>query len=191
MSDSLDNNYFTKEYSCKDLVEDKGSGEYVISGNTDAPDGTMVLYWAANPPNYMTNFSGSGLPFPCPEMAFDNTPNKGAVKVVDGSFKFNIHYPNSFYAGHGNNYIEPHIYYRLCGDPSIEHKVNTIKIGEGIPYRTLSYPQNILPNVNKGVYFYDGEDTLPIRTQENILRDSAYPSKNITHDNFWGLKVPR
>jgi hypothetical protein len=38
--------------------------------------------------------------------------------------------------------------------------------------------------------FYKGRDDLPIRTQEQILRDSGYPDKNIMPPNFWGLSIP-
>ena len=95
-------------------------------------------------------------------------------------------------AGFGNEYISPTIYYKFCNTnhKDAESEVHSIKIGEGIPFRTLSYSQNIL-NVPKDVYFYDGIDKLPIRTQETILRDSAFPSKNITPSNFWGLSIPK
>tara|TARA_B110000046_G_scaffold183901_1_gene221056 strand:- start:1161 stop:1733 length:573 start_codon:yes stop_codon:yes gene_type:complete len=190
MIDNLNNKFSSSEYSCENIVEDKGSGEYEVSGNISAADGTMLLYWAANPPNYMTTYSGSGLPYSNPDIAFDNSPNKGAVKVINGKFTFNIHYPNSFYAGFGKHLITPHVYYKLCNKDR-ESKVYSVKIGESIPFRSLSHPKDILPNVRDDVYFYDGIDDLPLRNQETILRDSAYPSKNTTPDNFWGLSVPK
>ena len=38
--------------------------------------------------------------------------------------------------------------------------------------------------------FYKSLQTLPVRSQEQILRDSAYPKKNKMPKNFWGLTPP-
>ena len=38
--------------------------------------------------------------------------------------------------------------------------------------------------------FYQGREQLPIRNQEQILRDSGYPNYNKESDTFWGLKPP-
>jgi len=190
MCDISKDDYFNKTYSCKGVIEDSGNGEYVITGKTSAPDGSMVLFWAANPPNYNTSYSGSGLPFPNPDIAFNNTPNRGAVKVTGGHFKFFIRYPSSFYASLGTLYISPHVYYKVCDNTGNESKVYSEKIGEGIPFRTLTYPPPPSTAPRRDVNFYAGRDNLPVRTQEQILRDSGYPSKNMYPNNFWGLAVP-
>jgi hypothetical protein len=53
----------------------------------------------------------------------------------------------------------------------------------------LSYPmQNTLPR--KDAMFYKYGWLMPVRTQEQILRDSAYPDENKMASNFWGLKPP-
>jgi hypothetical protein len=191
MCDYSRDDHFNNIYSCKDIVEDHGSGEFTVSGKTSAPDGANVLFWAANPPNYNTGFSGSGLPFPSPDIAFDNTPNKGAVKVQDGNFKFYIRYPSSFYAGLGTYYVPPHVYYKVCDGSGKESRVHAIKLGEGIPFRSLTYPPPPMTAPRRDCNFYGGRDELPIRTQEQILRDGGYPDKNTTPDNFWGLVPPQ
>ena len=38
--------------------------------------------------------------------------------------------------------------------------------------------------------FYSGRTELPMRTQEQILRDSGYPENNKMPANFWGKAVP-
>ena len=38
--------------------------------------------------------------------------------------------------------------------------------------------------------FYHCGNSLPVRTQEQVLRDSGYPEDNRMPDNFWGLKPP-
>ena len=41
-----------------------------------------------------------------------------------------------------------------------------------------------------GPTFYEGGWDMPVRTQEQILRDGGYPSYNKEADTFWGLKPP-
>lgn len=182
-------NYLSNLFSCKDAIIDTGDGEYTVEGNYDGPNDSIVLFWAANPPNYNNSYSGSGLPFANPEMAFENTPNKGAVKLKGGKFKFNIRYPNSFYAGLGSVYIPPQVYYKVCNKNN-KGKVNVLKLGEGIPFRSLTYAPPPTSAPRKSPMFYKGGWELPVRTQEQILRDSGYPNKDIMPDNFWGLAVP-
>ena len=54
----------------------------------------------------------------------------------------------------------------------------------------LTYPQTPITISRESPKFYDGGFQMPIRTQEQILRDSAYPSNNKMPKNFWGLKPP-
>jgi hypothetical protein len=189
MCDATGSDYLSQKYSCEGVTEDSGNGEYSVNGHTDAPDGSMIVFWAPNPPNYNGSYSGSGLPFPSPTIAFDNTPNKG-VRVQGGQFRFQIHFPNSFYAGLGTYYVSPQVYYKICGNSGQDSKVHAITLGDGIPFRTLTYPPppNTAPRRNCMVY--GGRDSLPVRTQEQILRDSGYPDKNLIPDNFWGSSIP-
>jgi len=175
------------KYSCDGVITDKGNGEFVVKGQLkhDAVN-SKILYYASNPPTYCTSYSGSGLPFPNPVMAFENTPNKGAIMTnANGEFKFKVQYPNSYYAGLGTVHVEPQIFLKICG----EDKIHTVKLGNGIPFRLLSYPgqRNLAPRT--GPNFYKRQN-LAIRTQEQIFRDSTYPSKNIMPKNFWGKVIP-
>jgi hypothetical protein len=65
--------------------------------------------------------------------------------------------------------------------------VEVINLGEGIPFRTLTWP--VQRDWNKGALFYK-VDGLPVRTQNQILLDSAYPIVNKMPANFWGLTPP-
>lgn len=173
---------------CQGTVETNSEGEYIVKGYIQnfLPN-TKIYYWAANPPDYITSYSGSGLPFPNPETAFENTPNRGIAKVNSGMFQFRIQYPNAFYVNLGTLYIEPTVYFKICGTD----KIHTIPLGNGIPFRMLTYPpsqRNTAARTNS--LFYKGRDDLPIRTQEQILRDSGYPDKNVMPSNFWGLSIP-
>jgi hypothetical protein len=160
------------------------------SGNPNA----NITYFAANPPKMDSlSFSSRGLPFPNPDVAFHNTNNVGRVQAKNGKFTININYPNAYYVGMGSLYIPPHIHLKIC-EPGNEDKLESIKIGEGIPYRTLTHPAPPSLNFRVSPLFYNNPD-LPVRSQEQILRDSAYPEfKAIPDkipDNFWGLRPPR
>lgn len=169
----------------------KNSNQYVISGSVmggNILNKLFVKYIASNPPTYNANFSGSGLPFPTEDIAFENTPNKGTVEVIDGKFTVKIKYPGSYYQNMGTVYVPPQIKLLLVNkdNKTIGDEI-IIKLGEGIPFRTLTWP--IQRDWNKGPNFYDIRN-LPVRTQYQILLDSAYPIVNKMPSNFWGLVPP-
>lgn len=177
---------------CEGKMVNEGHGSIVVRGivkNTKTAN-PSVVYWAAAPPTRGTSFSGSGLPFPNPEVAYDRTPNSGVVKANnDGSFEFRIQYPNSYYVGLGSLYINPHVHIKICEEGSDE-KYFSVKIDEGIPFRTLTHPAPPSKNPRSGPHFYHIEEE-EVRSQEQILRDSAYPEINEMPDNFWGRRPPR
>jgi hypothetical protein len=147
-----------------------------------------VKYWAANIPNYNSNFSGSGLPFPTEEIAFENTVNLGKVQVLRGNFSFSMRYPNSYYINMGATYVPPEVQIQVCDENNNNvSDVQHINLGQGIPFRTLTWPNQ--RNWNNGAMFYNVPN-LPVRNQEQILKDSAYPKVNVMPKNFWGTKPP-
>lgn len=168
-------------------------GEFVVRGKVppNTPSDSTIVYWAANPATYSTSYSGSCLPYPNPNTAFSNTPNKGATRVQsDGSFEFRVQYPNSFYSGLGTLYHPPKVYIKICNS-SQDNKVQSIVLGEGTPFRLLTYPPPPSTAPRKNPMFYNGRDELPVRTQEQVLRASGYPKDNKTPTNFWGMAVPQ
>ena len=180
---------------CKGVVVNEGSGNIVVQGSLKEgrPD-SKIMYFAANPAEELKqSFSASGLPFPNPDIAFHNTSNVGAVKAVNGKFTIKLNYPNSYYVGLGSLYIPPHIHLKLC-EPGFENKIHSIKLGEGVPYRTLTHPAPPSLNFRVSPLFYNNPN-LPVRSQEQIIRDSAYPVYDTIPDkipdNFWGLRPPR
>lgn len=147
---------------------------------------SSLFYIAASPPEFKASFSGSGLPFASPSQAFDNTPNKGYATVdAMNTANITIYYPNAYYSGMGSTYVPPTLY--LTYHNGFVEKVVSIKLSHGIPYRMLTYP--LLPT-RKDAMFYAGMWELPVRSQEQILRDSAYPDVNKMYCNHWGLKPP-
>lgn len=153
---------------CSDAIIDPGDGEYQLDVSVDLPDNTIVLYWGANPPSYNTSFSGSGLPFPNPNVAFEDTPNKGAVRVVNGQFTVHLHFPNSFYVHMGAEHIPPRLYYSSCSDPSGE--ILFIDIENEVPSRRQELKDPTYPKVIHSSFELD--------TQERILRQDGYPLHN-------------
>lgn len=147
----------------------------------------FIKFIAANPPTFNQSFSGSGLPYPNKEAAFEDTPNKGIVQIQNGKFEFKLQFPNSYYDNMGKVYVCPCFYYQITDGKGSETKMEVVKLGNGIPYRTLTWPQQ--RNWYEGPMFYCNNN-LPVRTQEQILRDSAYPVKNMEYKNFWGLMPP-
>ena len=162
-----------------------------IKGIVKNPSKSLkIKYWGADPVIFRYSFSGSGLPFANKEQAYSNKINMGTVNVKKSMFNFKIKIPNSYYINLGRKLIKPLLHINVFGTNSYE----TIEINDGIPYRFLNHPANIdyksnLVKIYKpsGPNFYVNK--LPIRSQEQILRDSAYPiNTDKMPDNFWGLK---
>ena len=112
---------------------------YVLRGRTapsQNPDG-LVMYMAASPPDRMTTYAGSGLPFANPDMAYDNTPNVGVVQASQGSYEIRMLFPNSFYVELGKELLPPHVLVRAC-DPDGASDVTPIVLGKTIPGRGLT-----------------------------------------------------
>ena len=105
---------------------------FIIKGETPNPG--SVSYWAASPPDRRLSYSGSGLPFPNAEIAYENTPNVGKVPVVEGQFEFRIEKPNTFYVGQGQELLQSHVNFRV---PGVD-KTFTLKFGAAVPSRSLT-----------------------------------------------------
>ena len=152
---------------------------------------TKVVYWAADEPNSGYSYYGSGHPYANPEMAYSNNHNKGHVYANGWKFSFTIKYPNAYYIGLGSQYVAPHFNVKICDDAE-ESCSNyfTVQIDDGIPFRTLTYPAPPGKKARSGPSFYY-EPEREIRSQEEILRQSAYPLEHIMSDNLWGDKPPK
>lgn len=152
-----------------------------ITGNTPITSGGYLYYWAANPVEYKYSYSGSGLPFPNPEIAYENTTNKGRIHILNGGFSFTVITPNAYYINLGTVKIVPHINIQLYNeyDEQMSEVIN-LKVGNGMSYRSLTYPP-----FRSSPQFYNID--FEARSQEQILFDSAYPS---TLNNAYVKSVP-
>ena len=177
------------KFSCDGSIVYAGNGNLVVDGTLkENVNNTKITFWAANPPDYRQSFTGSGLPFANPEMAYDNTENKGMVMTdSSGKFQFRLKLPNSYYLGLGTIHRSPHVHIRIQNDK--RDTVHSVDLHGAIPFRMLTYPSPPQTVARSSPLFYNTRNELPIRSQEQILRDSAYPSTNKMPDNFWGLAV--
>ena len=144
-------------------------------------DNNTLTYLAPAPIDRMATFSGSGLPFPSPETAIEGTPSQGSVQLDGaGRVELDLPIPNSYYAGLGTVLVPPTVY--IIYNCQSKQEVVQIKVDEPVPMRTLTYDYR-----RTSVQFYDNLLKLPVRSQEQIIRDSAY-TRLPNPDTFWGLK---
>lgn len=197
-SEELCNKWHSRDENykmCKFVVHNNPVGNFKINGsikdlllNVSNTTNLHAKYWASNKPTYCQSYSGAGIPFPNEKMAFEGNQNNGIVKVINGNFEILVDYPNSYYTDFGTVYVPPQINIQFVDSNNNDiSKVYTIKLGNGIPFRSQSWSKK--RNWNDGPMFYYNPD-LPIRTQEQILIDSAYPCSNQEPNNFWGLTPP-
>ena len=178
---------------CSGVITPKGDGNIVVTGKLKNINRATITYFAANPPDVNTlSFTGRGLPFPNPDIAFQNTENVGRITTEDGTFRVSIKYPNSYYTALGSLYVPPQLHIKIC-EPGFEKELMTVNLGNGIPYRTLTHPAPPSKNNRTSPLFYTNPQ-MPIRSQEKVLRDSGYPEFGVVPpkmpNNFWGLRPP-
>jgi hypothetical protein len=184
-------NVYFEKMDCKGVVINAGAGDVVVQGEVKSKTSDpTIMFWAPNPPTWSQSYSGSGLPYHDSIQAYQQSPNVGAVKAVNRKFEFRIKFPNAYYVGLGSLYVPPVVHFKVCEDDCNQKEYHTIELGKGIPFRTLTYPSPPSNRPRDSPMFYHCGKGLPIRTQEQVLRDSGYPEDNRTPDNFWGLKPP-
>ncbi len=183
----MNNKDFQLEIEVKsDYIKETDS--YKISGTVNVSSGSLLEYYAGNPPTYMFSYGGSGLPYPDAKSAYYNSNNNGSITIRNNKFSFNIRNPNGFYSGLGTKYIRPHVIIRVTESSGMAYQPLFVYLNDGLPYKSLTYspPPDTWPRSSP--LFYYGKDNLPIRSQEQILRDAAYPKEFKYPQNFWGLK---
>lgn len=184
-------NVYFEKIDCKGVVINAGAGDVVVQGEVKSKTSDpTIMFWAPNPPTWSQSYSGSGLPYHDSIQAYQQSPNVGAVKAVNRKFEFRIKFPNAYYVGLGSLYVPPVVHFKVCEEDCNQKEYHTIELGKGIPFRTLTYPSPPSNRPRNSPMFYHCGSSLPVRTQEQVLRDSGYPEDNRTPDNFWGLKPP-
>ena len=153
------------------------------------PDERVVTYAAAAPVEGRASFSGSGLPFATKEQAFENSPNQGVANVnADGSFRVELRTPSSYYVGLGTVLVPPTLFLSFL--VKSKQVLTHIPLGPPIAFRFNTYPMQYTAARTSPTFYSVGAE-VPARSQEQILRASAYPADNTMPANFWGTRPPR
>jgi hypothetical protein len=64
-----------------------------------------------------------------------------------------------------------------------KEQVQEILVDDQVPYRFLQFPSQ-----RNDATFYHAHHNLPVRTQEQVLRDGQYPSDHKMSNDYWGLR---
>jgi hypothetical protein len=130
-----------------------------------------VVISASKPINRMTNYTGSGLPYPCAQVAFENTPNLLVVRDPTGAFDVVFSYPNSYYTADFYTRIEPSVFVSFqWKDASRESTMVRLPLEDRLPLRTLTYR----PGFYKGPQYYAAKtDIIGVRGAEATMRSLA------------------
>jgi hypothetical protein len=149
-----------------------------------AKPNSNVQYVASASAGRNNSFTGSALPYPSEEIAFDNTPFKGNVMLQGTTGEIILDdLPNSYYVKLGSLLIPPAIKLSYLCKTDGSQKITYIVLCDSIPYRTLTYDYR-----RSSPGFYDVD--LPVRSQEQVLRDSAYDPTYDVRKSFWALRPP-
>lgn len=194
----MSSSFFEVAY-CKGQVQaaknkQEDDGDLLVQFEITEPVDNNTVHWvAAAPMDRRASASGSGLPFYNAVQAFEGTPNRGAssADAQTGKYTVPLQMPNSYYTDLGAVLVPPTVFVSYTTGGGRTKRTAQIRVGNPVPFRTLTYPHKRA--CASGVGFYGGSSggwDLPVRTQEQVLRDSGYPRKDVVPDPFWGLKPP-
>ena len=128
-------------------------------------DYAHVIAIAANPIDSMTTYAGSGLPFPCEDIAFENTPN--VLQLTSPNFQGVFKYPNSYYEYDNWTKIPPSIFI-----VATRHDGTYKKWQQVLPDPLLLRSLNHRPTFYKGPKYYsDKEYRVPMASAEATMRN--------------------
>ena len=171
---------------CQGLVKKLDNQNLEVTVTVSEPlQNREIFYVAAAPYDRRATYTGSGLPFPNPTVAFENTPNVGKETLdVWNRCVIKLITPNTYLDNLGTVTVPPTLYIRYKTATGIPKEV-AIRLVDGVPYRSLSYP-----NLRDSPSFYGTQFCLIPKSQEDILYDSRYPLDNSMPNNHWGKKPP-
>ena len=161
----------------------KQDGKIIVEGHISALPGPMKITWKAAAPNTRgISFSGSGLPHPNVEQAFDVRAMTGSLNSPDGTFRITLDdVPGAYYAGLGSIYIPPHVQLEVVGGGGERWNGQALVQDFGAPFRWISGapPGFQEKSQDQGrAMFYKWNPDSGVRSQETILRSRGYPAMN-------------
>ena len=116
----------------------------------------MVII-APNPPDRRTSYSGTALPFPSEDIAFENTKNYFEI-IKDGRINTEFLYPNSYYTPDGYTKIKSPILVYL------DDKKIIVELNDLCPLKTLR--DRIRGNPS---FYGTREFLLPVANAEDVM----------------------
>lgn len=159
---------YSSEYANAVVMVIKNGMQVSIKGNVSNPSNYEKMRLIA--PNAATrgaSYSGSALPFPCAQIAFDRTPNTADIDS-NGEFEAVFTYPNSYYSHDGYKKIVSSIFLLLKEMEGQEPTFVRFELPDQHILRTLTHRPE---REDMGPSFYSKkEEVLGITSEENILR---------------------
>lgn len=135
-----------------------------------------IVLMAPCPVQRLMNYFGSALPFPCAQVAFDQTPNYiDLTRPVDGAttaptdFNVVFEYPNGYYTADHADLVPPSIFFALTPISANQPMYVRFELPNPHPLKTLTYR----PGFAAGPEFYAKKIDLLTEvpeTQEQYLR---------------------
>ncbi len=121
---------------------------------------------APNSANMTSSYSGSALPYPCADIAFEGTPN--IYKIDSDEFSTVFTYPNSYYTVAVKEKIVSSIFFVLEDLYGHENLIR-FTLPDLYPLRTLVHRKN-----RTGPEFYELKyEILPFDTAEVVMKEYA------------------
>lgn len=159
---------YSNEYLNFIVTPNESLKTITIQGNILNPGSyKLMILLAPNPPDNLSNYSGNSLPFPCFDIAFDNTINKYMIPS-NGYFNTVFKYPNSYYKSDGRTKVTSPLVF-LLDDNNI-----TFELDDKCKLKTLS------ERGSDPSFYSKKESILPIDTAENIMY--AYSNAKINYN---------
>ena len=126
-----------------------------------------VLLIAPNPIDKRASYHGTGLPFPCADIAFEDSPNKYEIDI-NGSFAVDFSYPNSYYSVADKHKIISSIFFILEKNDGQKEFIR-FELKDNYKLRSLVNREE-----RNGPEFYSKKYyILPIDTAEILMKEYA------------------
>tara|TARA_Y100000389_G_scaffold81486_1_gene78051 strand:+ start:1021 stop:1512 length:492 start_codon:yes stop_codon:yes gene_type:complete len=140
----------------------------LINGSINTNNGLII---ASNPSDNLINYSGTNLPFPNYEIAFENTKNKH--DIINKSFNIKFKYPNSYYDV--DTLIPPALFFILKNNNDKQEYTVRVDLINNCKLKTL-YNRNTYHDP----FFYDDKNSvLPkLSAEKNMYNYAEYKKIN-------------
>ena len=164
--------------SAQEKVHSTKKLKLLIRGKiNNAVEYSRIELLAANPIDQNMSYSGSGLPFPCPSIAFDESPNYYLVPENGIISNVIFMYPNSYYTIDGKTKIPPSLFVTLHPKNGEKNIHVRLELNDLLPLRTLTYRPH---HVAGPLYYSAKEQLIEIQGAEATAR--TYANYKIKYD---------